>query len=259
VTEACADQHNASRERFSRQKRHPVQLHCYWPLTCKDPTHTETPQQNSADILQCVESVNSGAPGELRGGYRYRFKDTGGSRDTQDTHGTRGRTKAYGPHRRTSQPSKPTNNTQPARQRDDRSRGRLTIEPLQARSRPLPAADSEEATPSEPDPASNRSQSASPRLLESGRRNEGARGRRVAASSAAGAPDTGTRYTTSPPRCRVCPTPFYLKSSQVTTCRIPKVNLKRKKSQTFGDSEFSRKVCHMVPRARAVAIFVAIF
>ena len=57
---------------------------------------------------------------------QYRFKDTGGSRDTQDTHGTRGRTKAHGPHRRTSQPSKPTNNTQPARQRDDRSRGRLT-------------------------------------------------------------------------------------------------------------------------------------
>jgi hypothetical protein len=52
-----------------------------------------------------------------------------------------------------------------------------------------PAADSEEAAPSEPDPASTRSQSASPRLLESGRRNEGARGRRVAASSAAGAPD----------------------------------------------------------------------
>ena len=43
----------------------------------------------------------------------------------------------------------------------------------QARSRPLPAADSEEAAPSEPDPASTRSQSASPRLLESGRRNTG--------------------------------------------------------------------------------------
>ena len=52
-----------------------------------------------------------------------------------------------------------------------------------------PAADSEEATPSEPDPASTRSQSASPRLLEGGRRNEGARGRRVAAGSAARAPD----------------------------------------------------------------------
>ena len=52
-----------------------------------------------------------------------------------------------------------------------------------------PAADSEEATPSEPDPASTRSQSASPRLLEDGRRNEGARGRGVAAGSAAGAPD----------------------------------------------------------------------
>ena len=80
---------------------------------------------------------------------------------TRDTHGTRGRTKAHGPRRRTSQPSKPTNNTHPARQRDDRSRG-PTQQP-QARSRPLPAADSEEATPSEPDPASTRSQSASPR------------------------------------------------------------------------------------------------
>ena len=33
-----------------------------------------------------------------------------------------------------------------------------------------PAVDSEEATPSDPDPASTRSQSASPRLLEGGRR-----------------------------------------------------------------------------------------
>jgi hypothetical protein len=48
---------------------------------------------------------------------------------TRDTHGTRGRTRAHGSHRRTSQPSKvpnpPTHKTQPARQRDDRSRGRL--------------------------------------------------------------------------------------------------------------------------------------
>ena len=65
----------------------------------------------------------------------------------------------------------------------------------QARSRPLPAADSEEAAPSEPDPASTRSQSASPRLLEGGRQNEGARGRChgdvycVTAGGAARAPD----------------------------------------------------------------------
>ena len=59
-----------------------------------------------------------------------------------------------------------------------RPKPRPTQQP-QARSRPLPAADSEEAAPSEPDPASTRSQSASPRLLEGGRRNEGARGRRV--------------------------------------------------------------------------------
>ena len=37
------------------------------------------------------------------------------------------------------------------------------------------SADSEETAPGEPDPAASRSQSASPRLLESGRRNEGAR------------------------------------------------------------------------------------
>ena len=67
---------------------------------------------------------------------RYRFKDTGGSRDTQDTHGTRGRTKAHGPHRRTSQPSKPTNNTQSARQRDDRSRGRTLPVPVTRQTRP---------------------------------------------------------------------------------------------------------------------------
>ena len=53
-------------------------------------------------------------------------------------------------------------------------RSKLAID---LRAEPLPAADSEEAAPSEPDPASTRSQSASPRLLEGGRRNEGARGR----------------------------------------------------------------------------------
>jgi hypothetical protein len=40
----------------------------------------------------------------------------------------------------------------------------------QARSRPLPAVDSEEAAPNEPDPAASRSQSTSPCLLEGGRR-----------------------------------------------------------------------------------------
>jgi len=69
-----------------------------------------------------------------------------------------------------------------------RPKPRPTKQP-QARSRPLPAADSEEAAPSKPDPASARSQSASPRLLEGGRRNEGACGRRVTAGGAAGTPD----------------------------------------------------------------------
>jgi hypothetical protein len=63
----------------------------------------------------------------------------------------------------------------------------------QARSRPLPAADSEEAAPSEPDPASTRSQSASPRLLESGRRNEGACG--STGKKTPGGAGTHTRHT----------------------------------------------------------------
>ena len=82
--------------------------------------------------------------------------------------------------------------------RDDRIRGRLNGRSAQPaaqvpRSRTLPAADSEEAAPSESDPAASRSQSASPRLLEGGRRNESARSRRVAAGGAAGAPDDSSR------------------------------------------------------------------
>ena len=50
-------------------------------------------------------------------------------------HGTRGRTKA---HRRISQPTKPTNNTHPARQRDDRSRGRLNSRKPEADRSPRP-------------------------------------------------------------------------------------------------------------------------
>jgi hypothetical protein len=92
---------------------------------------------------------------------------------TRDTHGTRERTRALGPHRRTSQPSiqnhqQRTTRTSarqrdPYATRDDRNRGRLSLSRQpQVRSRPLPAADSEEAAPSEPNPASTRSQSASP-------------------------------------------------------------------------------------------------
>ena len=94
--------------------------------------------------------------------------------------------KPHGSHGRTSQPSTQTQRHKPAR------KPRPTQQPQeqpQARSRPLPAADSEEAAPGEPDPASTRSQSASPRLLEGGRRNEGARGRCVTAGGAARAPD----------------------------------------------------------------------
>ena len=87
-------------------------------------------------------------------------KKTPGGAGTRDTHGTHGRTRAHGSHRRTSQPSKPNDTPHPhvARPRDGRNRlnrGRLpwpTQEQPQARSRPLPAADSEEAAPSKPDP-----------------------------------------------------------------------------------------------------------
>jgi hypothetical protein len=83
---------------------------------------------------------------------------------TQDTR-THGRTKALGPHRRTSQPFKPTNNTQPERQRlsattpDDRSRQAAadrrpnTQQATATGPEPTaPAANSEEAASSEPDP-----------------------------------------------------------------------------------------------------------
>ena len=107
---------------------------------------------------------------------------------TRDTHGAHGRARAHGSHRQTSQPSQPYNPpTHSPHVSATAERPRPTQQP-QARSRPLPAANcSEEAAPpSEPDPASTRSQSASPRLwpapstVEGGRRNEGARGRRVA-------------------------------------------------------------------------------
>ena len=81
--------------------------------------------------------------------YRYRVpvkRHRGEPGNSREIHGTRGHTKAHGPRRRTSQPSKPTNNTHPARQRDDRSRGRLNSHrpradrsPRQAQKRPSPA------------------------------------------------------------------------------------------------------------------------
>ena len=89
-----------------------------------------------------------------------------------------------------------TNLTTIQTQRHTRTTTRPAQHP-QARSRPLPAADSEEAAPSEPDPAFTRSQSASPRLLEGGRRNEGARGRCVTAGGAARA-QTGRQTDRAP-------------------------------------------------------------
>ena len=87
-----------------------------------------------------------------------REKDTGGSRDTHGT-GT-GHTGAHGHTDHTDEPhNHPTPTTHPHDlARDGRNRGRLNSRSAQARSRPLPAADSEEAAPREPDPASTCSQ-----------------------------------------------------------------------------------------------------
>ena len=115
--------------------------------------------------------------GKKTPGKRHRG-EPGHTRETRDT---RAHARAHGSHGRTSQPS--TQTQRHTRTTTRRPKPRPTQQPQeqpQARSRPLPAADSEEAAPSEPDPASTRSQSASPRLLEGGaRRNEGARGRCV--------------------------------------------------------------------------------
>ena len=118
-----------------------------------------------------------------RGAYRVPVKrhrgEPGHTRDTRDTRDTR-------THKGT-QTNLTTNQThqqQTPRTSARRPKPRPTQVQPQARSRPLPAADSEEAAPSKPDPASARSQSASPRLLKGGRRNEGACGRCVTAGGA---------------------------------------------------------------------------
>ena len=118
-------------------------------------------------------------------------KDTGGS--ARETHGTR--TGAHEhmedtdePHNRTIQARQHTRTT--ARRPNPRIRGRLNSRSPGAERSPRPtqkwSLNPEEAAPSEPDPAASRSESASPRLLEGGWRNECARSRRVAAGGASG-------------------------------------------------------------------------
>ena len=92
----------------------------------------------------------------------------------------------------TTEPSKPANT--PAQPRDDRipesAAGSTAAAPEPNKRSPRPtqkwSLNPEEAAPSEPDPAASRSESASPRLLEGGWRNECARSRRVAAGGASG-------------------------------------------------------------------------
>ena len=118
-------------------------------------------------------------------------------RGSRNTHGTHtGHTGAHGhtdhtdePHNHPNPTTHPPLDTRTTTRRPKPQPTQQPHEQRQAQSRQLPAADSEEAAPSEPDPASTRSQSASPRLLESGRRKEGAHGRCVTAGGAARAPD----------------------------------------------------------------------
>jgi hypothetical protein len=102
-------------------------------------------QGPGAANAMCVTGTGKKTPGIPVKRHRG---EPGHTRDTRDTrtHGTRGRTKAHGPHRRTSQPSKPTNNTHPARQRDDRSRGRLNSRRPGA-DRALPVQDAKPSPP----------------------------------------------------------------------------------------------------------------
>jgi len=113
-----------------------------------------------------------GEPGHTR--YRYRTGprgvcvpvkrhrgEPGHTRDTRDTRKHKGT--------QTNLTTNQTHQQQTTRTSARQPKPRPTQQP-QARSRPLPAADSEEAAPSKPDPASARSQGASPRLLKGGRR-----------------------------------------------------------------------------------------
>ena len=86
-------------------------------------------------------------------------EEPGRTRNTLGTHGIHGRTDHTDePHNHPN----PTTHVTPARPVDhataETAAEHSTTGQPQARSRPLPAADSEEAAPSEPDPASTRSQ-----------------------------------------------------------------------------------------------------
>ena len=104
---------------------------------------------------------------------RHRGREPGPSTDLAGTH-----TGHTGAHEHTEDTDEPHNHPCPPTHPHDRATtdsaaGSTALSPQpQPRSRTLPAADSEEAAPSEPDPAASRSESASPRLLEGGRRNE---------------------------------------------------------------------------------------
>ena len=145
--------------------------------SCGNPGHSEVPSQ----VKSSQVAGNTTVPGT--------GKKTPGGAGTHTGH--TGHTGARGHTGHTDEPHNhpPKTNDTPARKPRPTQQPGQPQEQLQARSRPLPAADSEEAAPSEPDPASTRSQSSSPRLLEGGRRNEGARGRCVTAGGAARAPN----------------------------------------------------------------------
>ncbi len=159
-------------------------------MECRKHSHTGAihkgwPERESKKTKRAKLGRSYEFPSYFRGTRYYRYCRTGTGKKTPGGAGTHtGHTGHADAQRHTdeshNQPNPPTTHTPRTSARQPKPR--RTQQP-QARSRPLPAADSEEATPSEPDPASARSQSASPRLLEGGRRNEGACGRRVTAGT----------------------------------------------------------------------------
>jgi hypothetical protein len=169
------------------------------------PRHTtRSPRAKSRALVTCDH-------GYRRHGLRTGSKTPGEPGHTHGTHRTHGRTRLGVFTSHTDHTDEPHNHPNPPTHPHARPRTTTETASDSTAAAPEPTAPRgrlsrgrPQRTRPLPDPAATRSQSASPRLLEGGRRNEGARGRRVAAGGAAGAPDeletreaveAGVRYT----------------------------------------------------------------
>ena len=131
-----------------------------------------------------------------RHGLRTGSKTPGEPGHTHGTHRTHGRTRLGVFTSHTDHTDEPHNHPNPPTHPHARPRTTTETASDSTAAAPEPTAPRGRLSRGRPqrtrplsDPAATRSQSASPRLLEGGRRNEGARGRRVAAGGAARAPD----------------------------------------------------------------------